>query len=344
MELVDLGRQGLRGLARPENVFELRAAPQGHGLDPTRSPTMRPPSVAGASRLPSPQTRTVGRDEDREAVAKLLREPDVRLVTVTGTGGVGKTRLAVEVARQFEAELLDGGWFVSLAATARGEHVPGAIARALGVTPLRGETLEAAVERFLAPKQGLIVLDNLEHLLSAARLVSDLLGACAGLKVLATSREALRLQAEHRYALAPLVLPTDDDAASIERSPAGALFVERARSHDQDFQLTERNAAAIAEICRRLDGLPLAIELAAARITMLDPDELNARLAQALDVLGTGPRDAPDRQRTLRATIDWSHNLLDDDEKQCFARIAIFSRPAVRSRPELIVTNEGEAA
>jgi predicted ATPase/DNA-binding SARP family transcriptional activator len=325
VELVELGRQGLRGLARPENVFELRAVSQGRGLDPTASPSVRPPSAAGASRLPSPQTRTVGRDKDREAVAELLREPDARLVTLTGPGGVGKTRLAVEVARQLEAELLDGGWFVSLAATARGEHVPGAIARALGVTPLRGETLEATVERFLAPKQGLIVLDNLEHLLSAARLVSELLGACVGLKVLATSRQALRLQAEHRYALAPLVLPTDDDAAAIERSAAGALFVERARSHDQDFQLTERNAAAIAEICRRLDGLPLAIELAAARTAMLDAEQLNTRLAQALDALGSGPRDAPDRQRTIRATIDWSYRLLSDPERAAFARFAAFA-------------------
>ena len=177
-----------------------------------------------------------------------------------------------------------------------------------------------------APSTALLVLDNFEHLLAAAPLVSELLAACADLKVLATSREALRLQGEQRYALAPLEPPRRTaGAAVVEQAAAGALFVERARSHDRDFELTDANAGAIAEVCRRLDGLPLAIELAAARTAMLGPEELSARLGAALDALGSGPRDAPDRQRTLRATIDWSHRLLSAPEAEAFARFAVFA-------------------
>jgi predicted ATPase/DNA-binding SARP family transcriptional activator len=285
----------------------------------------RAPPAAPTSRLPEPPTRTIGRDGDREAVAGLLRRADVRLATLTGPGGVGKTRLALEVSRELEPELPDGAWLVSLAATAHAAHVPSAIAQAVGVTSLRGETPKAALERSLAPKHGLLVLDNFEHVLAAASLVSDLLSACPALKVLATSREGLRLRAEHRYAVAPLPVPTDDEPTAVEEAAAGALFIERARSHDRLFELSTDNAAAIAEVCRHLDGLPLAIELAAARMTVLDAEELSTRLARALDVLSGGPRDAPDRQRTLRATIDWSHRLLSTPEADAFARFAVFA-------------------
>ena len=278
-----------------------------------------------ASRLPLPPTRTLGRNQDRETVSQLLRATEVRLVSLVGPGGVGKTRLALEVARGLEPEFRDGGWFVSLAATANADHVPSAIAQTMGVTPLDGETPKLAVERFLAPKRGLLVLDNFEHLLPAAPLVGELLAAAPTLAVLATSREPLRLQAEHRYAVAPLQLPAEADPAAVAQSAAGALFVERALSHDRSFELTAGNSAAVAEICRHLDGLPLAIELAAARTTVLDPEQLNARLAGALEALAAGPRDAPDRQRTLRATIDWSHRLLDAPEAKAFARFAVFA-------------------
>ena len=284
-----------------------------------------PPPMAPASRLPAPPTRTIGRDADRAAVIELLARDDVRLVTLTGPGGVGKTRLALEAARELEPRLADGAWLASLAPVARPEHVPGAVVQALGAEQRRGETPELAIKRFLAAASGLLVVDNFEHVAQAAPFVADLVEACPAVTVLATSREPLRLRAERRYEVEPLQLPAEAGAAAVEGSAAGALFAERARSHDSGFEVNADNAGAIADVCRRLDGLPLAIELAAARTPMLGAQELNRRLGETLELLTGGSRDAPERHRALRATVEWSHRLLEPDEADAFACFGVFA-------------------
>jgi predicted ATPase/DNA-binding SARP family transcriptional activator len=320
------------GLEPSERLRELEGAILAH--DPSIAAPAARARPAQESRLPSLPTRTFGREADHAAVVKLLRRADVRLVTLTGPGGVGKTRLALEVARELEPELADHAWLVPLAATARPEHIPGTIAQALGLAQGRGEPPDSAVRRFLAERSGLLVLDNFEHVVGAAPLVADLLAASPGIWVLTTSREPLRLQAEHRYEVEPLQLPAEERPAAVESSPSGALFAERARSHDAGFQVDAANAAAIAEICRRLDGLPLAIELAAARVPMLGVGRLSARLTEALGLLTGGARDAPERHRTLRATIEWSHRLLGPEEAEAFACFAVFAGGATLEAAE----------
>ena len=216
------------------------------------------------------------------------------------------------------ADFADGAQFVSLAALQRPEDVPAAVVKTLAIVVLSGESADQAAERFLAAKHLLLVLDNFEHVLAAAPFIGGLLDACPAVTVLATSREPLGLHAEERYPVAPLALParaTPEDADALAGVDAVALFCARARARDPGFDLDDANAPAVAEICRRVDGLPLAIELAAARCGLLSPDEIAQRLDDALGAMGTGARDAPARQQTLRATIDWSHELLSDAEQ-----------------------------
>jgi predicted ATPase/DNA-binding SARP family transcriptional activator len=282
----------------------------------------------GDSTLPAPPNRTIGRKHQLAAVGERLRTASIRLLTLTGPGGVGKTRLALEAARAVEADFADGACFVSLAALQRPEEVPAAVVSALGITLLAGESPNQAAERFLAAKHLLLIADNFEHVLAAAPFIGALLGSCPALTVLATSREPLALHAEARHPVPPLSLPelgTPDDTETWAGEDAVTLFRERARAHDPAFDLSDGNAAAVAEICRRVDGLPLAIELAAARSGLLSPAEIAERLDVALGAPGAAARDAPARHHTLRATVDWSYELLSDGEQACFVRFAVFA-------------------
>jgi predicted ATPase/DNA-binding SARP family transcriptional activator len=305
-------------------------APPATGSRPTDGRDARRAShgALGDRTLPAPPNRTIGREHDLVAVGERLGTASGRLVTLTGPGGVGKTRLALEAARAVEADFADGACFVSLAAVQRPEDVPAAIVSALGIILLAGESPSQAAERFLAAKHVLLVADNFEHVPAAAPFIGALLRACPALTVLATSREPLALHAEERYPVPPLPLPelgTPEDTETPAGDDAMTLFSERARAHDPAFDLSDGNAAAVAEICRRVDGLPLAIELAAARCALLSPAEIAERLDVALAAPGAAARDAPARHHTLRATVDWSYQLLSDDEKACFARFAVFA-------------------
>jgi predicted ATPase len=283
--------------------------------------------AAGPRPLPVGATSLFGRERAIDEVAELLGRPEVRLVTLTGPGGIGKTRLAVAVAERLRGRFGAGSAFVPLAGVDRPELVLASIARALGADlGGTGAPLEVLVELF-GDDPWLLLLDNLEQVVDAAQDLGELLTRCPGVVLLATTRTVLGLRAEREYPVPPLPMPADPAEVSLEElaaSPAVALFVERARAVRHDFALTAGNAAAVVEICRRLEGLPLAIELAAARTRLLDPEALLPRLSRSLDALGTGAVDLPERQRTLRATVDWSFQLLEEDERSLLETVAVF--------------------
>jgi predicted ATPase/DNA-binding XRE family transcriptional regulator len=287
-----------------------------------RSTTPRSRDHAAVYRVPRPPTSLVGREHEAATIASLLREVDVRLLTLIGPGGVGKTRLAIEVARRSREAFADGVVFVPLAPLRDPELIPAAVAETLGVKDVADRSLQDSLKRHLQGKEMLLLVDNMEHLLPAVSVVADLVEECPRLTVLATSRAPLRLSAEQQFPVAPLPL---DEAASSERSPAVRLYLERARAVAPDFELTDANAATVARICERLDGLPLAIELAAARIKLFKPKALLERLDRRLQLLSGGPRDLPERQQTLRDTVAWSHDLLNEAEKALFRRLAVFA-------------------
>ena len=280
------------------------------------------PELRSRRHLPAPATAFIGRELEVREVCSLLRN-DARLLTLTGPGGIGKTRLAIEAAGALADRFPDGVFFVDLASTLEAALVAPTIAHALGLREAgESEPVDALAEH-LRERRLLLVLDNFEQIEASAPLVGDLLRASQGLKALVTSRSPLRLYGESEYVVPPLSLPARSSADQrADESEAVALFVARARAARRGFEPT---APAIHEICIRLDGLPLALELAAARTRELSPERMLEALPQRLELASEGPRDVPARQRTLRATLDWSHNLLEEREQTCFARLAVFA-------------------
>jgi predicted ATPase/class 3 adenylate cyclase/Tfp pilus assembly protein PilF len=320
--LVDLGERRLKDLFRPERVFQLVAAGLPSEFPPLKTLEGRP------NNLPSQPTPLVGREREIEEVAERLGGEEVRLLTLTGPGGTGKTRLALQAGADLLEGFEDGVFFVSLATVTDPELVPSAIAGPLGVKESAEQPLIESLKSYLHHKHLLLILDNFEQVLEGAPVVGELVGACPKLKVLATSRIPLRLYGEQEYLVPPLALPDPRVLPPLKvltQYEAVRLFVERARAVKADFEVTNEDAPAVAEICARLDGLPLAIELAAARVRILPPQKVLERLSNRLKLLKGGARDLPSRQQTLRGTIDWSYDLLEKDEQTLFGRLSVFA-------------------
>src|SRR5215204_4636370 len=337
--LRDLGEYRLKDLFRPERVFQLLAPEL-----PADFPLLRTLD-AYRNNLPLQPTPLVGREKEVAQVCDLLRGEATRLLTLTGPGGTGKTRLALQAAADLLEDFTDGTFFVQLATLSEAELFLSAVAETLGVRETAEQPLDESLKDYFHERQLLLILDNFEQVLGAAPTVTELLAGAPGLKVLATSRAPLGLYGEHEFPVPPLTLPDLKRPPPLERLTqyeAVGLFVERARALKPDFSITNESAPAVAEICVRLDGLPLAIELAAARIKMLPPKAMLQRLTSRLKLLTGGARDLAERQRTLRATIEWSHALLDEGEQVLFGRLAVFSGGRTLEAIEAICDAEGD--
>ena len=317
--LTDLGEHRLRDLSRPERVFQISVA----DLPGEFAPLLSLDAFPG--NLPLQLTSLVGRERELARVMEALDE--VRVVSLTGVGGVGKTRLALQVAADVLPRFQFGAWLCELASVRSTESVVDAMAEVFDITPRSGQTLEQALLDFLRHKELLVVLDNCEHVLDeAADLVEAIERSCPRTRVLATSREGLGIDGERILAVPSLAAPrVDASADEVAVSDAGRLFAERARALKADFEITKENAAAVTQVCRRLDGMPLAIELAAARVPAMNPAELAARLDNRFQVLAGGRRGKVERHQTLRAVIDWSYDMLTPGEQRLLDRVTVFS-------------------
>ncbi|MDQ5857123.1 MAG: serine/threonine-protein kinase, partial [Acidobacteriota bacterium] len=302
-------------------------------LGALREHVMEAPAESRGSRpanLPVPRTRFVGREKERADLRVLLERPGVRIVSLTGFGGIGKTRLALQVAEDMSAGFAAGVSFVPLESAHDAEQMVAAICRTIGVREIAGQSLRDSLKEHLASSgrtPRLLVLDNFEQLAAAAPAVADLVASASGIKVVVTSRSPLHVYGEQEFPVPPLALPDLGALPSLERLTqyeSVALFLQQAQAVKPDFALTKENAPQIAEICARLDGLPLALELAAARVKLLSPAAMQARLEKRLQLLTGGAVDLPARQRTLRGAIEWSHDLLDEDEQKLIRRLSVF--------------------
>jgi predicted ATPase/class 3 adenylate cyclase/DNA-binding CsgD family transcriptional regulator/DNA-binding XRE family transcriptional regulator len=319
--LQDLGEHRLKDLQRPSHLFQLSLADLPADFLPLKTLDRH------LNNLPIEPTTFIGRGKEVTTLCDLVRRAEVRLLTLTGPGGVGKTRLSLQVAAELSELFADGVFLVPLAPVSDPEQVVPAIAQTLSIGEAGDQPLFTLVKSVLREKHLLLLLDNFEQVSDAAFQVAELLSACSRLKVLVTSRVGLHVRAEREFAVPPLSLPNLKhlpDPAALSQYEAVVLFIERARAARPDFQVTNTNAPAVAGICARLDGLPLAIELAAARIKHFSTQTLLSRLEQGLSILSGGARDLPTRQQTLRATIAWSYELLTPEDQHLFRRFAVF--------------------
>ncbi len=339
VSLRDLGEHRLKDLEQPIPLYQLVIVDLPADFAPLKTLDSRSDS------LPVQPTPLIGREHEVATIGQLLHREDVRLVTLTGPGGTGKTRLGIEVASELRDVFVEGVFFVSLAPINDPMLVMPTIAQALGIRDRAEQPLSARLAEMLYQRRVLLLLDNFEQVVGAAAQVADLLTSCPSLKVLVTSREVLHVRAEHEFAVPPLELPDPahiSELAALARAPSVALFLQRAQAVKPEFQLTTTNAGAVAEICVRLDGLPLAIELAAARMKLLSPQALLARLGRRLAMLTGGARDVPTRQQTLRNTIEWSYQLLNTWEQRLFRRLSIFAGGCTLQAAEAVCTAPDE--
>jgi predicted ATPase/class 3 adenylate cyclase/Tfp pilus assembly protein PilF len=339
-DLLDLGEHQLKDLKRSEHIYQLVI----EGLPADFPPLKTPDSLL--TNLPVPRNPLIGRDHLLEMISDLLLRQDVALVTLTGAGGTGKSRLGIQVALDLNEHFADGVYLVVLEAIQDPQLVIPTIARTLGLSERAGgPSLAEMLKDHLCNRQMLLLLDNFEQVLPAAPQIADLLENCRRIKILVTSRAPLHLRAEKVIPVPPLELPPLKEALDLQplsQYSAVQLFIQRAQSVRPDFKVTNENAPAVAEICHQLDGLPLAIELASARTKMLSPRALLARLGHRFVVLRGGTRDLPERQHTLFSAIDWSYNLLDESQKRMLRRLSVFAGGWTFEAAEAICNAEGE--